>query len=319
VTHVAAVAYHEVKLVGIATVSYVKHHAATIAGFAAGAAVFAGCEGLTLGVGTVGCAAAAGAAGSLVSYGMSCGSSSGGCSPQGALVSAGVGALGGAVGGVLAGPLGGKLASSIIGKVLPDLAVQGLAGAAAGAGAGGIAGAAAYGLGCRSTRQGCSIAGLATATGQGAAGALSSAGAARGSAAPEDAGLGASSVPRTAFRGDTRSPSEVEAAGGFQPRAPGSSTSLREYVFNSTPSNFVGASKLPELAAGPAFSGPGNYVYEVSTEGLSPIDVNAELGSHIFAAEHELAFPGGIPFGNILRAFKIQEPFVLGPEVPGWP
>jgi hypothetical protein len=137
--------------------------------------------------------------------------------------------------------------------------------------------------------------------------------------APEDAGLGASSVPRTAFRGDTRSPSEVEAAGGFQPRAPGSSTSLREYVFNSTPSNFVGASKLPELAAGPAFSGPGNYVYEVSTEGLSPIDVNAELGSHIFAAEHELAFPGGIPFGNILRAFKIQEPFVLGPEVPGWP
>jgi hypothetical protein len=87
-------------------------------------AVFAGREGLTLGIGTVGCAAAAGAVDDLVSYGMSCGSSAGGCSVQGALVSTGVGALGGALGGALAGPLGGKLASSVLGDVLPELAVR---------------------------------------------------------------------------------------------------------------------------------------------------------------------------------------------------
>jgi hypothetical protein len=81
----------------------------------------------------------------------------------------------------------------------------------------------------------------------------------------------------------------------------------------------VGSSKLPEIAASPTFSGPGNYVYEISTKGLSPIDVNAALGPHSFYYEHELAFPGGIPFENILRAFEIREPNVLGPEVPDWP
>jgi hypothetical protein len=118
--------------------SFLKHHEAAIVSFAAGAAVFAGCMVITEGVAAVG---------SLVSYGMSCGSAAGGCSAEGALVSAGIGALGGAVGGALAGPLGRKLASSVLGDVLPALAVQGLTGATAGAAAGGAAGAAAYGLG----------------------------------------------------------------------------------------------------------------------------------------------------------------------------
>ena len=47
--------------------AFVQAHAADIASFAAGAAVFIGCEALTAGVGTIGCAAAAGAVGSLVS------------------------------------------------------------------------------------------------------------------------------------------------------------------------------------------------------------------------------------------------------------
>src|SRR6185437_7605989 len=128
-----------------------------------------------------------------------------------------------------------------------------------------------------------------------------------------------SGIPESVFRGDTRSPSEIEAAGGFQPRAPGSPTSLEDYVLRNEPSNYVGASKLPEGAAGPQFSGPGGYVYEVSTKGLSPIDVNAALGPHVFSAENEVAFPGGIPFENILRAYEVHDPFVLGPEVPAWP
>jgi RHS repeat-associated protein len=170
VTHAVTTAYHEVKQVSKATASFVKNHEAAIVSFAAGAAVFAGCEGLTLGIGTVGCAAAAGAVGGLVSYGMSCGSTSGGCSVSGALVSAGVGALGGALGGALAGPLGGKLASSVLGDLLPDLAVQGLTGATVGAVSGGVAGAAAYGLTCKSSREGCSLSGLASATASTAAG-----------------------------------------------------------------------------------------------------------------------------------------------------
>jgi hypothetical protein len=96
--HGTTTVWDETERVAKAGDKFVEHHAAAIASIAAGAVVFAGCEALTGGVGTVGCAAAAGAVGSLVSYGMSCGSSAGGCSATGALVSAGTGAVGGAVG-----------------------------------------------------------------------------------------------------------------------------------------------------------------------------------------------------------------------------
>jgi large repetitive protein len=46
----------------------VQHHASAIASFAVGAVTFAGCEVLTAGVGTFGCAALAGAAANGVSY-----------------------------------------------------------------------------------------------------------------------------------------------------------------------------------------------------------------------------------------------------------
>jgi hypothetical protein len=75
-------AYHEVKTVAKATASFLKHHEAAIVSFAAGAAVFAGCMVITEGVAVVGCAAVAGAVGSLVSYGMSCGSAAGGCTTE---------------------------------------------------------------------------------------------------------------------------------------------------------------------------------------------------------------------------------------------
>jgi RHS repeat-associated protein len=196
-THYVSTAYHEVARVGQAAASYVKHHAAAIASFAVGAAVFGVCEGVTAGIGTIGCAAVAGAVGGLVSYGMSCGSSVGGCSVTGALVSTAVGALGGAVGGALAGALGGKLAATALGDILPDLAQQGLVGAAAGAAAGGATGAASYGLTCDSSAQGCSVSGLASATVSGAvAGAV--VGGVLGAAGGLAAGCGGMSfTPRT--------------------------------------------------------------------------------------------------------------------------
>jgi large repetitive protein len=155
VTNVAKTAAKLVPTVYAATVTiakagatFVKAHASAIASFAASAGVFAGCEAFTAGIGTVGCAAAAGAAGNLVSYGMSCGSSAGGCSVTGALTAGLSGAAAGAVGGLLGGPLGGKLASSLLGDVLPGIAVRGLTGAIAGAAAGSVANAISYAGGC---------------------------------------------------------------------------------------------------------------------------------------------------------------------------
>jgi len=210
-THYVATAYHEVKRVSLATATFVKHHQAAIVSFAAGAAVFAGCEGLSLGIATIGCAAAAGAAGGLVSYGMSCGSAAGGCSVEGAVISAGVGALGGAAGGAIAGPLGGKLASSVLGDILPDLAVQGLTGATAGAAAGATAGAASYGLNCQSTSQGCTWGGLATTTAETAAG-----GAITGGVASTVLGALTPTPSPDNAAGDTGPPAQLKAGQKFE-------------------------------------------------------------------------------------------------------
>ena len=67
-THALATAYHAVARAATATTRFVENHAATIASIAVSVAVFAGCEAATEGVGTIGCAALAGAAGNAVSY-----------------------------------------------------------------------------------------------------------------------------------------------------------------------------------------------------------------------------------------------------------
>ncbi|MCM2429710.1 hypothetical protein [Streptomyces sp. RKAG337] len=68
-------------------------------------AVFAGCEALTVGVGSIGCAAIAGAAGSLVEQGFKCAEAGGAACSVGAFA-------GSAVTGAIAGALGGRLAPS---------------------------------------------------------------------------------------------------------------------------------------------------------------------------------------------------------------
>jgi RHS repeat-associated protein len=189
--------------------SFVQHHAADIASFAAGAAVFIGCEAVTAGVGTIGCAAAAGAVGSLVSYGMSCGSSKGGCTVGGALVAGLSGAAAGVVGGALIGPLGGALADSVLGDVLPSIAVRGLTGALAGGAAGAVGSATAYAGGC-ALGASCSWSGLASATESGAvSGAVM--GGVFGAVAPESPARSATE-PGTAPEGEPTAADNAGAA-----------------------------------------------------------------------------------------------------------
>ncbi|MFB9926081.1 LamG-like jellyroll fold domain-containing protein [Amycolatopsis halotolerans] len=144
--------------------TFVKDHASTIAGIAAGVVVGAACTAATLGIGAVGCAAIGGAVGGAVSYGMDC-SKAHNCSVGGAVEAVGLGALGGALGAGLAGPLGGKLVSEALDGVLPEVATQGLVGAGSGAVSGGVTALAGYGLNCG---RNCSVSGALAAAGSGA-------------------------------------------------------------------------------------------------------------------------------------------------------
>ncbi|WP_371484748.1 RHS repeat-associated core domain-containing protein [Kitasatospora sp. NBC_00315] len=126
VVHAAKATGHAVAKAAVATAQYAKHHAAAITSFVVSTAVFMGCEALTAGVGTIGCSALSGAAGSLVEQGFKCAEGGGKACSAGAFGGAALsGGIAGAVGGGL-GVLGGKL----LGKVGPKAmdAVGGLFG-----------------------------------------------------------------------------------------------------------------------------------------------------------------------------------------------
>jgi len=118
VAHAARTAYHATVKAAKSAAKFVKHHAAAITSFVVSTAVFAGCEAFTAGLGTIGCAAAAGAAGSLVEQGFKCAENGGGDCSAGAFgESALEGAVSGAVGGAL-GSLGGKLLAKVAPKAM---------------------------------------------------------------------------------------------------------------------------------------------------------------------------------------------------------
>ncbi|MEU9296745.1 LamG-like jellyroll fold domain-containing protein [Streptomyces sp. NPDC048266] len=148
-----------VKKAAKATANFVKQHASTIASVAVGIAVFAGCTALTAGVGAIGCAALAGAAGNAVGYAMSDGPKTLG----GFAMAVGVGALTGAVGGV-----GGRLAANAAGKLMSGTLGKIVSGAAEGAAEGAATGAVEYGTSCVRSEEGCSVGGAAKATAIGA-------------------------------------------------------------------------------------------------------------------------------------------------------
>ncbi|MER5429269.1 LamG-like jellyroll fold domain-containing protein [Streptomyces sp. NPDC002588] len=118
VAHAARTAYHATVKAAKATATFVKHHAAAITSFVVSTAVFAGCEALTAGVGSIGCAAAAGAVGSLVEQGFACAENGGDDCSAGAFAGAAVtGAVAGALGGAL-GKIGGKLLAKAAPKAM---------------------------------------------------------------------------------------------------------------------------------------------------------------------------------------------------------
>ncbi|MFE5734003.1 LamG-like jellyroll fold domain-containing protein [Streptomyces sp. NPDC056528] len=162
-----------VKKAAKATANFVKQHASTIASVAVGIAVFAGCTAITAGVGAIGCAALAGAAGNAVGYAMSDGPKTLG----GFALAVGVGALTGAVGGVA-----GRFAANAAGKLLSGTLGRVVSGAAEGVTDGAVGGAVEYGTSCVNSEEGCSVGGAAKATAIGAAmgGAFGAAGSARG-------------------------------------------------------------------------------------------------------------------------------------------
>ncbi|GKQ33691.1 LamG-like jellyroll fold domain-containing protein [Streptomyces sp. A012304] len=118
VAHATRTAYHATVKAAKATATFVKHHAAAITSFVVSTAVFAGCEALTAGVGSIGCAAAAGAVGSLVEQGFACAKNGGDDCDVSAFAGAAVtGALAGAAGGAL-GKIGGKLLAKAAPKAM---------------------------------------------------------------------------------------------------------------------------------------------------------------------------------------------------------
>jgi RHS repeat-associated protein len=118
VAHAARTAYHATVKAAKSAATYAKHHAAAITSFVVSTAVFAGCEAATWGVGTIGCAAMAGAAGSLVEQGFKCAENGGGDCSVGAFAGSAVeGAVAGAVGGAL-GSLGGKILAKVAPKAM---------------------------------------------------------------------------------------------------------------------------------------------------------------------------------------------------------
>ena len=115
VRKVAAVVHSAVKAAVKTATTYVKNHAAAITSFVVSTAVFMGCEAVTAGVGTIGCSAAAGAAGSLVNQGFKCADDGGSACSVGSFADS---ALEGAASGALGGALG-ELGGSLIGKLAP--------------------------------------------------------------------------------------------------------------------------------------------------------------------------------------------------------
>ncbi|MFE7752624.1 LamG-like jellyroll fold domain-containing protein [Streptomyces sp. NPDC057428] len=126
VAHATRTAYHATVKAVKTSANFVKHHAAAITSFVVSTAVFAGCEVATGGVGSIGCAAIAGAAGALVEQGFSCAQEGGAACSVGAFAGSAItGAVAGALGGAL-GKLGGKLLAKAAPKAMK--AVGGLFG-----------------------------------------------------------------------------------------------------------------------------------------------------------------------------------------------
>jgi RHS repeat-associated protein len=273
--HAARTAYHAtVKAVKTAA-KFAKHHAAAIASFVASTAVFAGCEALTAGVGSIGCAAAAGAVGGLVEQGFKCADAGGSsCSLSSFAGAAIVGGVAGALGGAL-GSLGGKLLSKVLPKALE--AVGGLFGK-------GLADAAEDGAADATdvAAEEAASDSAASSTANGPAKAESS-GAGGGGGDEPDAGTegegGSCSAPTHSFTGGTRvlmadgasrSIDEVRVGDEIRDAVPGRAGTevhkVEKVIVTHTDHDFVDVTVAPVKSAGP---GGGHPVLRKAALGLA--------------------------------------------------
>ena len=131
-------------------------------------------------------------------------------------------------------------------------------------------------------------------------------GAVEGANAATDSGAGTSFL----LRGDARPPETIFQQ-GLQPW--GGDASLEDYVLNNSPSQYVGLTSDPNVAADFATnSGTRNgYVYATDPQ-PNGIVVNDALPNNPFAAEQETAVPGGVPANQIRGATPIGLDYNLG-------
>ncbi len=122
-------------------------------------------------------------------------------------------------------------------------------------------------------------------------------------------------VPDTTYRRDTRDPATI-FKDGFQPR--GTSTDLKDYALNNTPSVYVGTTSDKSVATGSSFcttAGKEPYVYTCHPQ--TGVDVNSALGSSSpYPHEKEIAVPGGVATQDIEGGQKVNNNGTLGPMIP---
>ena len=134
----------------------------------------------------------------------------------------------------------------------------------------------------------------------------------QGIGAVEGANAVADSSAGTSFllRGDARPPETIFQQ-GFQPW--GGDASLEDYVLNNSPSQYVGLTSDPDVAADFATnSGTRNgYIYATDPQPNGTV-VNDVLPNNPFAAEQETAVPGGVPANQIRGATPIGPDYNFG-------
>ena len=167
---------------------------------------------------------------------------------------------------------------------------------------GNIAGQAAFAVGT------VAVPGLAEAKLAGAAGEAGelAEGAIQGATALTDEGAGASFL----LRGDARPMSDI-FENGFQPW--GGNASLEDYVLNNAPSQYVGLTTDPNVAADFATAGgtQDGLIYATDPQ-PNGIVVNDVMPNNPFASEQEIAVPGGVPASQIRGATPISANSELG-------
>lgn len=118
------------------------------------------------------------------------------------------------------------------------------------------------------------------------------------------------------FRGDSRDPDEIRAAGGFVPdpeavvNTESSAFSLDNHVNARNSAAYVSTSREFGQAAR-NFGGPGNWVYRIHVT-PNMIDVNQALGSHPYPRQVEASALGGILWSAVEGFLQLDD----DPEFP---